>query len=138
MARSETYAPTLLQRKAARLRKETGNMELRTEYDTPGRKLSSILGVALLRPFRLLATQPIIQVISSKSLGWCWLCSFTDISSLYRLQLWLDVPNAYKFSNLVDSPVWRKHLNWEFTLHRAWPRLLSWISDHRTSERPDL
>lgn len=61
---SETYAPTLLKRKAAKLRKETGNTALYTEFDDPNRKLTSVLLVAFERPFRLLFTQPIIQVIS--------------------------------------------------------------------------
>jgi len=60
----ETYAPTLLQRKAARLRKETGDPKYHTEYDHADRKLTAILGRALCRPFRLLGTQPIIQVIA--------------------------------------------------------------------------
>src|ERR1700761_8369993 len=55
----ETYAPILLQWKAAKLRKETGNTAYYTEYDSPDRSLSAILAVALVRPFRLLATQPI-------------------------------------------------------------------------------
>jgi MFS family permease len=60
----ETYAPTILGKKAARLRKETGNMALHTEYDDPDRTLTRVLGTALVRPFRLIGTQPIIQVIA--------------------------------------------------------------------------
>ncbi|KAL6885677.1 MFS general substrate transporter [Trichoderma evansii] len=63
----ETYAPVLLDRKRARLMRETGNRELRTEYDgqlVGGRNLSGKLRVALTRPFRLIITQPILQVLS--------------------------------------------------------------------------
>jgi MFS family permease len=60
----ETYAPTILAKKAARLRKETGNMALHTEYDDPDRTLTRLLGTALFRPFRLIGTQLIIQVIA--------------------------------------------------------------------------
>lgn len=75
----ETYAPVLLHRKKRRLTRQTGNTALRTEYDdeedvgrrgTDGgngsgaRRLARRLGVALTRPFRLLATQPIVQVLS--------------------------------------------------------------------------
>ncbi|KAH6607853.1 mfs multidrug transporter [Trichoderma cornu-damae] len=60
----ETYAPLLLQRKKAALIKETGNANLVTEYDDPDRTLGQTLTVALTRPFRLLATQPIVQVLS--------------------------------------------------------------------------
>ena len=50
--------------KAKRLRKETGNPDLRTEWEIPGRTLTTILATNLIRPFRLLGTQIIIQVIA--------------------------------------------------------------------------
>ncbi|KAK7525828.1 MFS multidrug transporter-like protein [Phyllosticta citriasiana] len=60
----ETYAPVLLNRKAAALRKETNNPALHTEYETPDKSLSTVLGTALIRPFRLLGTQPIVQFLA--------------------------------------------------------------------------
>jgi multidrug resistance protein len=60
----ETYAPTLLARKRDALRKETGNMELHTEYESPDKTLLKTLEVALQRPFKLLGTQPIVQVLA--------------------------------------------------------------------------
>lgn len=60
----ETYAPTLLKKKAARLREETGNAALHTEWESPDRKLSVVLRTSLVRPFRLLGTQPIVQVLA--------------------------------------------------------------------------
>lgn len=60
----ETYPPVLLQHKAAKLSKETGDPKYHTEFDHPDRTLAAILGRALYRPFRLLSTQPIIQVIA--------------------------------------------------------------------------
>ncbi|KAM0472853.1 hypothetical protein ACHAPX_008530 [Trichoderma viride] len=60
----ETYAPVLLQRKKKALIKETGNTNLVTEYDRPDRTVFQTLTTALTRPFRLLATQPIVQVMS--------------------------------------------------------------------------
>lgn len=60
----ETYPQKLLQNKAERLRKETGNMELKTEYDHPERSLGNTLRRSLLRPFRLLGTQVIVQVLA--------------------------------------------------------------------------
>lgn len=59
----ETYAPTILANKSARLRKETGNAALHTEWEGE-KKLSSILKTALIRPFKLLGTQIIIQIIA--------------------------------------------------------------------------
>lgn len=60
----ETYAPKLLERKRNRLRKETGNMELHTAFDSPDRTLATTLKTAMQRPFRLLGTQPIVQVLA--------------------------------------------------------------------------
>ncbi|OGM48423.1 MFS transporter [Aspergillus bombycis] len=57
----ETYGPVLLKRKAASLRKSTQNPDLHTEHD--GASTHDLKG-NLIRPFRLLTTQPIIQVLS--------------------------------------------------------------------------
>jgi hypothetical protein len=56
----ETYAPVLLQRKAASLRKTTGDQGYYTEFDSRERSHRAILGTAFQRPFKLLFTQPII------------------------------------------------------------------------------
>lgn len=58
----ETYTPKILQEKAARLRRETGNELLHTEFD--GKKFSRLLAGSLVRPFRLISTQPIVQVLA--------------------------------------------------------------------------
>lgn len=50
--------------KAERLRKETGNQELRTEYELKDRGLKHVMLHALDRPFRLLFTQPIVQFLA--------------------------------------------------------------------------
>jgi len=60
----ETYAPKLLGAKAKRLRKETGNPHLHTEYETPDRTLGKVIASSLIRPFRLIGTQIIIQVLA--------------------------------------------------------------------------
>ena len=60
----ETYAPKLLAWKRDRLRKETGNMELHTEFDDPNKTLFNTIKIALQRPFRLLGTQPIVVVLA--------------------------------------------------------------------------
>ncbi|KAK7523901.1 major facilitator superfamily domain-containing protein [Phyllosticta citriasiana] len=59
----ETYPPVLLQRKRDALIKETGNEELRTEFDG-SKDWKRLLNVNLQRPFVLLGTQPIVQVMS--------------------------------------------------------------------------
>lgn len=60
----ETYAPVLLIRKKNRLIKETGNTALHTEYERPDRTVMKTLQTSLTRPFKLLATQPIVQVLA--------------------------------------------------------------------------
>ncbi len=60
----ETYSPVILQRRAERLRRETGNQQYHTSYERRDseKSLGKILTRALSRPFRLLAFHPIIQV----------------------------------------------------------------------------
>ncbi|KAK8052047.1 MFS multidrug transporter-like protein [Apiospora rasikravindrae] len=60
----ETYGPVLLKWKRQRLVNETGNAELHTPYDDPDRTVAKTLRTAVARPFRLLATQVIIQVLA--------------------------------------------------------------------------
>ncbi|KAI1107580.1 major facilitator superfamily domain-containing protein [Jackrogersella minutella] len=62
----ETYAPVLLDRKRAALARETGNTALRTPYDGASRDAGvwHTLGTAMTRPFRLVATQVIVQCIA--------------------------------------------------------------------------
>ncbi|KAL6240839.1 hypothetical protein RBB50_012254 [Rhinocladiella similis] len=60
----ETYAPKLLADKARKLRQQTGNPALHTEWEHPDRTLGKVLRTSLVRPFRLLGTQVIIQVLA--------------------------------------------------------------------------
>ncbi|OBT70455.1 hypothetical protein VE03_00258 [Pseudogymnoascus sp. 23342-1-I1] len=59
----ETYAGTILARKARRLRAQTGHAHY-TEYESGDKTLGHRLAISLTRPCRLLATQPIIQLMS--------------------------------------------------------------------------
>lgn len=58
----DTYAPVLLQRICKRSRKRTGNPNLYTQHDDVS--LSQLLRTSLIRPFKLLGTQPIVEVWS--------------------------------------------------------------------------
>ena len=60
----ETYPPAILAKKARKLRKETGNQALHTEFDHPDRTIVRHLSTAMSRPFRLLFTQPMVQVLA--------------------------------------------------------------------------
>ncbi|KAJ5261256.1 MFS multidrug transporter [Penicillium angulare] len=59
----ETYAPRLLGNRAKRLTKETGEAH-HTETDLTKVTLSEKLSSSIVRPFRLLTTQPIVQVLA--------------------------------------------------------------------------
>jgi hypothetical protein len=62
----ETYPPRLLQLKARALRARSGKPEFRTEWEQSetDRTLAGLLRVALSRPWVMLGTQPIIQVLA--------------------------------------------------------------------------
>lgn len=60
----ETYAPRILLLKARKLRARTGNQSLRTEWERDDRTLPKLLRISLTRPWRLLGTQPIIQLLA--------------------------------------------------------------------------
>ena len=55
----ETYPPVLLQRKAAKLRKETGDERYWCRYDNRKVSIFTILKVNLKRPFVMMFTEPI-------------------------------------------------------------------------------
>lgn len=59
----ETYPPVLLQRKKAKLIQETGNSDLYTEWDNPCSVIET-LAAAFVRPFRMLGTQIILQLLA--------------------------------------------------------------------------
>ncbi|ORY65032.1 major facilitator superfamily transporter [Pseudomassariella vexata] len=60
----ETYGPVLLAWKKRKLQKDTGKDDFHTPYDEPDRTVGKMLHMAFTRPFRLLATQIIVQVLS--------------------------------------------------------------------------
>lgn len=62
----ETYAPTLLKRKAKKLRKQTGNENLHTIYEfTNGETFWSKMVLTMSRPLNLLLTHPMILGLGS-------------------------------------------------------------------------
>ncbi|OAX80311.1 hypothetical protein ACJ72_05357 [Emergomyces africanus] len=60
----ETYTPTLLARRAKRMRKETSNNRYVTEQDLDSRPLGEKLRLFLFRPFQLLFLEPIVLLLS--------------------------------------------------------------------------
>lgn len=62
---TETYGPRILYNKAEKIRKETGNETLRTEFEQEDRSLKNTLRKALVRVVVMLTTQPIIIFLSA-------------------------------------------------------------------------
>ncbi|KAK3073912.1 Synaptic vesicle transporter SVOP [Teratosphaeriaceae sp. CCFEE 6253] len=60
----ETYAPTILARRAKKMRKDTGDSKFVTQQDLDMRPLSERLRIFLLRPFQLLFMEPIVLFLS--------------------------------------------------------------------------
>jgi hypothetical protein len=60
----ETYAPTILSRRAKKMRKDSGDEKFVTEQDLDLRPFSERLRVFLVRPFQLLFLEPIVLFIS--------------------------------------------------------------------------
>ncbi|CEH13727.1 Synaptic vesicle transporter SVOP and related transporters (major facilitator superfamily) [Ceraceosorus bombacis] len=60
----ETYAPRILADKAKRLRKETGNSELRTIFEKEDEAWYTRMRRHLVRPFIFIGTQPAVQLLS--------------------------------------------------------------------------
>lgn len=60
----ETYTPSLLAKRAKKMRKETGDDKYVTEEDLDKRPFSERISIFLLRPFQLLFLEPIVFFIS--------------------------------------------------------------------------
>ncbi|KAK9447517.1 major facilitator superfamily domain-containing protein [Limtongia smithiae] len=60
----ETYAPTILKRRAAKLRKDTGDQSYVTDLELNPRSLGDLMKVNLIRPFQLLFMELIVFLIS--------------------------------------------------------------------------
>lgn len=60
----ETFAPTLLKKRAAKLRKETGDDKYVTEQDLDLRPFGQRMKLFLVRPFQLLCLEPIVLFLS--------------------------------------------------------------------------
>jgi hypothetical protein len=81
----ETYSPVLLVRKAARLRKETGNQNFRSKLQTSGSP-RTLFWRAISRPLKLLMQSPIVFILSmyaSIVYGYLYLL-FTTIPQVYE------------------------------------------------------
>ncbi|KAI1383930.1 bicyclomycin resistance protein [Hypoxylon trugodes] len=81
----ESYAPVLLERKAAKLRKETGNNLLRSKLDA-GLSPKDYFKRGIVRPFKMLFLSPIIALTSlymAVTYGYLYLM-FTSITEVFQ------------------------------------------------------
>jgi hypothetical protein len=60
----ETFAPVILKRRAAKLRKETGDPNICTEQEMFRIPFAEMMKDTLIRPFEMLATEPILLLLS--------------------------------------------------------------------------
>ena len=60
----ETYAPTILLKRARKLRKETGDSTYVTEQELDSRPIGERLKVYIFRPFQLLFTEIIVLLVA--------------------------------------------------------------------------
>ncbi|SMY29736.1 unnamed protein product [Zymoseptoria tritici ST99CH_1A5] len=96
----ETYAAEILTRKKKRLILLTGNTDLHTEFDNPARSFAAHIGTAFKRPFILLFTQPIVQVLALY-IGYVYGTLYLVLASFPRV--WAD---------LYNQPLGRSGLNY--------------------------
>lgn len=83
----ETYAYVLLEKKTERLRKETGNLQLRSVLNT-GRSTQDLLLFSLIRPVKMLILSPIVLIVSlylATVYGYMFLL-FTTFPRVFQIQ----------------------------------------------------
>lgn len=83
----ETYPPVLLERKAARLRKETGNENLTSKLKSPLTPVA-LFKLSIVRPMKFLIFSPIVLALSTYMAvvyGYLYLL-FTTITEVYEAQ----------------------------------------------------
>ena len=81
----ETYAPQILERKAKKLRKETGNQNLRSKFDS-NLSATEHFKLAIIRPAKLLVLSPIVLALSTfiaVVYGYLYLL-FTTITNVFE------------------------------------------------------
>ena len=59
----ETYAPVILKRRAAKIRKETGNPNIMTEQEKNKLTLREIARTSLIRPITMIMTEPVLDLM---------------------------------------------------------------------------
>ncbi|EMG49700.1 hypothetical protein G210_5471 [Candida maltosa Xu316] len=84
----ETYAPVILKRKAARLRKETGNPKIMTEQEATPLSFKEMVNENLVRPLKFVVTEPLLDLV----------CAFVALIYAYLYAFFFAYP--YIFNTL--------------------------------------
>lgn len=88
----ETYPPKLLHNKAQKLRKETGNAALHTEFEHRELTLANTMKRSLVRHFIMLGTQPIVQALAVYMAYLYGMYVLSDPNFLFKIDTLLSVP----------------------------------------------
>lgn len=59
----ETFAPVILKRRAQKLRKQTGDLNIITEQEQQKLSLNEIIKTCLIRPLAMIATEPVLDLM---------------------------------------------------------------------------
>jgi len=92
----ETYAPIILERKTRRLRKETGNPNLRSKLEPP-LKGTKYFVEAIIRPLRMLVLSPVVLALSVY-VGVCFGCLYLMFATFSYV-----FTEVYGFSPGIDG-----------------------------------
>ncbi|KAK2745389.1 hypothetical protein FQN57_003732 [Myotisia sp. PD_48] len=87
----ETFAPVILQRRAAKLRLETRNWALHSKLDEQRLSLKDIVNKYLTRPYRMLVLEPILLLVTiylALDYGILYLCFFAYPISFQEVRGW--------------------------------------------------
>lgn len=137
----ETYGPKLLKDRAKKQRKLTGNDRLKTEWDHPDQRLLAKLRHSTVRPFILLGTQPIVQVLALyMAYLYGIMCKASTFISLTRTvtEDLIDRSRARILLFAVDRQIPRISRYLRHQLHLRGPRMLSRSSIRRPGYEPHL
>lgn len=139
----ETYAPKILATKKKMLQRESHNQMLYTEYDEPDRTFLQLLRKNLVRPFRMLFTQPAIQAVAlyrGYQYGLMYLVYVFPQHRGHWVRALTQLQSGI-ISNGLGGEVWPEQRTRQLELHLTRSRLCNWAavlrSAHRHCKLPD-
>ncbi|KAJ9662737.1 hypothetical protein H2198_001186 [Neophaeococcomyces mojaviensis] len=140
----ETYVPILLSKRAARLRKETGNQNITAQSDLQKKSFRYVMTVVMLRPFRMLFQELIVST-TCMYLALCYGIFYLYFEA-YPI-IFLGADSVYKYSpgiaGLTFIPIGIGaiiaggiFLLWDVFLARAHERKAAWSQREESRRLP--